>query len=163
MLRPWLTTLAPIVLDRLRRRQRAQEIAEVVGERMKLEPYRVGGERSARQSRPLDRTLAFLDPLLGRATLVVESDDPLGWTAHVRHDEANPGIKLARMPLDFGDHPALSAEHVDSGNTLRMQRRRRNIGRLHADTGPAFDNGRTIWQLPLVLSWRSGPKTWSAH
>src|SRR5262249_26575236 len=27
------------VLDRLRRRQRAQEIAEVVGERMKLEPH----------------------------------------------------------------------------------------------------------------------------
>jgi hypothetical protein len=42
------------VLDRLRRRQRAQEIAEVVGERMKLESYRVGGERSARQSRPLE-------------------------------------------------------------------------------------------------------------
>src|SRR6516162_3250626 len=39
------------VLDRLRRRQRAQEIAEVVGERMKPEPHRVGGERSARQSR----------------------------------------------------------------------------------------------------------------
>src|SRR5262249_57049774 len=36
------------VLDRLRRRQRAQEIAEVVGECMKLEPHRVGGERSAR-------------------------------------------------------------------------------------------------------------------
>src|SRR5262250_3445982 len=35
------------VLDRLRRRQRAQEIAEVVGEGMKLEPHRVGGERSA--------------------------------------------------------------------------------------------------------------------
>jgi hypothetical protein len=42
------------VVDRLRRRQRAQEIAEVVGERMKLEPHRIGGERSARQSRPLD-------------------------------------------------------------------------------------------------------------
>jgi 2-phospho-L-lactate transferase/gluconeogenesis factor (CofD/UPF0052 family) len=34
------------VLDRLRRRQRAQEIAEVVGERMKLEPHPIGGERS---------------------------------------------------------------------------------------------------------------------
>jgi hypothetical protein len=43
------------VLDRLRRRQRAQEIAEVVGEGMKLEPHRVGRECSARQSRPLDR------------------------------------------------------------------------------------------------------------
>jgi len=27
--------------------------------------------------------------------------DPLGWTAHVRHDEANPGIKLAGMPLNL--------------------------------------------------------------
>src|SRR5262249_39658403 len=41
------------------RRQRPQEIAEVVGERMKLEPHRVGGERSARQSRPLDRAFAL--------------------------------------------------------------------------------------------------------
>ena len=52
------------VLDRLGRRQRAQEVAEIVGERMKLEPHGVGGERPARQPRPLDRALAFLDPLL---------------------------------------------------------------------------------------------------
>jgi hypothetical protein len=71
-------------LDRLRRRQRAQEIAEVVGERMKLEPHRIGGERSARQSRPLDRAFAFLDPLLARPALIVESNDALGLAAHVR-------------------------------------------------------------------------------
>ena len=35
------------VLDRLGCRQRAQEVAEIVGERMKLEPARVGGERPA--------------------------------------------------------------------------------------------------------------------
>ena len=35
------------VFDRLRRRQRAQEVAEIVGERMKLKPDRVGGERPA--------------------------------------------------------------------------------------------------------------------
>jgi hypothetical protein len=34
-------------LDRLGRRQRAQEIAEIVGERMKLKPDRIGGERPA--------------------------------------------------------------------------------------------------------------------
>ena len=49
------------VLDRLRRRPHAQEIAEVVGERTKLEPHRVGGERLARQSRPLDRAFALLN------------------------------------------------------------------------------------------------------
>src|SRR5215510_39118 len=58
------------VLDRLRRRQRAQEIAEIVGEGMKLEPHRVCGERSARQSRPLDRAFALLDPLLARPPLL---------------------------------------------------------------------------------------------
>jgi hypothetical protein len=43
---------------------------------MKLEPHRVGGERSARQSRPLDRAFALLDPLLARPAFVVEGDDP---------------------------------------------------------------------------------------
>src|SRR5262249_40258365 len=78
---------------------------EVVGERMKLEPHRVGGERSARQSRPLDRAFALLDPLLARPALVVESNDALGRAAHVRHDEADAGIKFSGMPLDLGDNP----------------------------------------------------------
>ena len=33
------------VLDRLWRRQRAQKITKIVGQRMKLKPNRVGGER----------------------------------------------------------------------------------------------------------------------
>ncbi len=36
------------VFDRLGRRERAQEIAEIVGQRMKLEPDGIGGERPAR-------------------------------------------------------------------------------------------------------------------
>jgi hypothetical protein len=55
------------VLDRFGRRQRAQEVAEIVRERMKLEPHRVSGERPARQPRPLARAFAFLDPLFARA------------------------------------------------------------------------------------------------
>ena len=85
-----------------------QKIAEVVGERLKLEPNGIGGERSARQPRPLDRPLAFLDPLLARAALVVEGHDILGRTAHVGHDEADPGIELPRMPLDLGNDTAWS-------------------------------------------------------
>src|SRR5262245_42833620 len=72
---------------------------------MKLEPHRIGGERSARQSRPLDRAFALLDPLLARPALVVESNDALGRAAHVRHDEADAGIKFSGMPLDLGDNP----------------------------------------------------------
>src|SRR5262245_42088943 len=35
---------------------------------MKLEPHGVGHERPARQPRPFDRALAFLDPLLAPAS-----------------------------------------------------------------------------------------------
>jgi hypothetical protein len=38
------------VFDQLRRRQRAQEIAEIVSERMKLETDGVGGKRPTRQT-----------------------------------------------------------------------------------------------------------------
>ena len=71
---------------------------------MKLEPHRVGGERSARQSRPLHRAFALLDPSLAHPALVVDSNDALGRAAHVRHDETDAGIKLSGMPLDLGDN-----------------------------------------------------------
>jgi len=80
----------------------AQEAAEIVGERVKLTPPGIGGERPARQPRPSDRTLAFIDRLLRHAALIVEGDNPLGRSAHVRHDEADAGIKLAWVPLDLG-------------------------------------------------------------
>src|SRR5215510_14044667 len=73
---------------------------------MKLEPYGVGRERPARQPRPFDRALAFLDPLLARAALVVEREHALGRAAHVRHDEADARINFFGMPLDLGNHPA---------------------------------------------------------
>ena len=50
------------VFDRLGRRQRAQEVAEIVSERVKLETDSIGGEGTARQARPLDRPFALLDP-----------------------------------------------------------------------------------------------------
>ena len=63
------------VFDRLGRRQRAQEIAEIVGERMKLEPHRVGRERPTRQPRPLDHALTLFDPTFARPAFVVEGDE----------------------------------------------------------------------------------------
>jgi putative transposase len=52
------------VFDRLRRRQRAQEVAEIVRQRMKLKPDGVGGEGAAGKPRPFDCALALLDPSL---------------------------------------------------------------------------------------------------
>src|SRR6516164_2193935 len=73
---------------------------------MKLVANGVGRERPARQSRPLDRTLALLDPLLASAALVVEGADPLRRSCHVGDDEADTRIKLSGMPFDLRNHPA---------------------------------------------------------
>src|SRR5262245_34987856 len=73
---------------------------------MKLEPHGVGRQLPARQPCPLDRALAFLDPLFARPALIVEGDDPLGWARQGGDDETDARIKLAGMPYDFGDHPA---------------------------------------------------------
>jgi len=90
----------------LRHRQCAHEIAEVVRQGMELEANRIGGEGAARQAGPLDRALALLDPLLGRAALVVERDDALGRPHQVGDNEADARIKLAGVPLDLGHDPA---------------------------------------------------------
>ena len=92
------------ISDRLRRCQRAQEVAEIVGERMKLEANGIGGEGTAGKPSPLDRALALIDPLFARAALVVEGDDILGAARHVGDDESDARIKFAGMPFDLGDH-----------------------------------------------------------
>ena len=74
--------------DRLGCCQGAQEVAEIVGEGVKLETDRIGGKRPARQAGPLDRTLTFFDPLLAGAALVVEGDDVLGRSRQVGDDSA---------------------------------------------------------------------------
>jgi hypothetical protein len=46
-------------LGRLRHRQRPHEVAQVIGQGMKLKANRVGGEGAARQARPLDRLIGI--------------------------------------------------------------------------------------------------------
>jgi len=65
-----------------------------------LEANGVGGEGATGQPGPFDRALAFLDPLLRRATLVVEADDALGRPRQVGHDKADTRVKLGGVPLD---------------------------------------------------------------
>ena len=62
---------------------------------MKLKPNLVVAEAMAGQTGPVDRVLAFLDPLLRRAALVIEGDDAVGGTAQIGHDEADTGIEFA--------------------------------------------------------------------
>ncbi len=52
--------------------QRAHEVAEIVGQSVKLKPDLVVAELPAGEARPFDRVLACLDPLHRRATLIAE-------------------------------------------------------------------------------------------
>jgi hypothetical protein len=54
---------------------------------------------------PLDRALAFLDPLLRRAALVVEGDETPGRPDKVGNNKADARVQLARMPLDLSRDP----------------------------------------------------------
>jgi hypothetical protein len=74
---------------------------------MKLETDGVSDDRTARQPRPLDQAIAFLDRFIADPTLVVKGDDTLVGPRYVRHDEAYARIEFARMPLDLGEDAAL--------------------------------------------------------
>ena len=101
--RPWRTTLAPILTSFSRsvvsdqcstlfgQGQRPHKIGQIVGQGVKLELYLVVAELAARQPRPFDSVLAFLDVLPRFASLIVESNYPLGGAGQVGDNEADTG------------------------------------------------------------------------
>ena len=82
------------VLHRLRQGQRPHEVAEVVSHGVKLKPDLVVAEFLARQARPPDGILAFLDMLFRCAPLVVKGHHAFGGSGQVGDDEADPGNLL---------------------------------------------------------------------
>ena len=97
------------VVDRPGRRQCSYEIAEVVGERVKVKADDVGGERPARKPRPFDRALALLVPLLRRP-----AQSRMG---HVfrRNRTAFPRIPTGLKPRDVRGH-----EYFRPVNRIKM-------------------------------------------
>ena len=94
--------------DRLRRRDGAQEVGEVVSQGMKLEPHSIGREAHAGQPRPLQSVLAFLDMLLRRSPIIVKGQDPLVRQTAVGDDKSDLWEQFTRMELDLGhDAPGL--------------------------------------------------------
>src|SRR5262245_31604892 len=113
---------------------------------MKLEPHRVGGERSARQSRPLDRALAFLDPLFARPALIVEGDDPVGRARQVGDDETDARIKLAGMPFDFGaSTTAVAKIQKHRGVADEAQRQRQQKAQVLPPRPPQHQTSPEAW------------------
>ena len=119
---------------------------------MKLEPNLVVAELPARQPRPFDRVLAFLDKLFRFASLIVEGDDPLCRVAQVGDDEADTRNQFAGMPFDLGDDAAflspLSGLIAEAGARAPHMARRTSarMGRL-LPLGPRFATGNARPQI----------------
>ena len=103
---PLLETRERPALDPRRQDQSAPEVAQVVGQDTQLQAHFVRPETMARQPRPVGGRLAFLDPLLRRAALVVEPYDRTTREDHVSHDEADAGEQLTSVVLHLGDNPS---------------------------------------------------------
>ena len=76
---------------------------------MKLKSHRVGLHQPAGQPCPPDGVLTFSNPLLRRASPVVEGHHPLWRTRQVRDEEPDTRAEPARVPLDLNDDPAGAA------------------------------------------------------
>src|SRR5262245_24434555 len=68
----------------------SQQIAKIVGDHPEEQPDLVGPEAVAREARPMGGFLAFLDPLLRRPALIVETDDGSVRPGQGGHDEPHP-------------------------------------------------------------------------
>jgi hypothetical protein len=80
---------------------------------------------------PVGGRLAFLDPLLCGASLVVETDDGLVRPGQRGDDEAHAGEKFAEVVLHLRDYAARAVP----GGCLVVE-------------APVADQGRVTWSVP---------------
>src|SRR2546427_7972152 len=97
--RPPRSTLFPYTT--LFRSQPPPQVAQVVGDYTQPEPYLVRPKAVAAQAGHLHRLLAFFDPLLRRAPLVVETHHGPAVRLQVGHDESDPAEQLPKVELHF--------------------------------------------------------------
>ena len=132
------------VLNLLRQRQRAQEVAEIVGERVELQANRIVAEAVAGKPCPVDRVLTFLDPLLGCTPSIIKLRHPCSRSRQVGDDEADARIEFTRMPLNLGHNtPGLAPGRCLIGEA-----------RAFSDLGFGFDSFGSLRPLdafPEVL------------
>ena len=103
-------------LDPVRQSEPSPQVAQVVGQHAELQSHFVGPKAMARKPRPVCGLLAFFNPLLGRAALVLEAHHRPTRQRHVRRDKADAREQLTEMMLDLG-HDASRL-----GPTLRLIR-----------------------------------------
>src|ERR1035437_1108017 len=76
------------VLDSLGQRQPPPQISQVVSQHTQREPHSVGAETMAREASHLYRLFPLFDPLLSRASLLIEAHHRSAVRPQIGHDEA---------------------------------------------------------------------------
>jgi hypothetical protein len=92
------------VPHRLRQRRLPQKVAQVEGQHEQLQPHLVVHKVVTRKPGPFNGVLAFLDPLLRRASLIVEPHHRFGWPTQIGHDEPDAREQFAAVPLHIRPH-----------------------------------------------------------
>src|ERR1035437_7145241 len=133
------------VLDSLRQHQPPPQVHKVVGQHAQPESYLIGPEMMAAQPRHLHRLLAFFDPLLRRASLVVETDHSPTVHPQIGHDESDSGEQLPKVELHLRHHPP-----------RRLPTRRLIEKALVPDhgfmTGPSYRPRQQLVDVPLQIA-----------
>ena len=83
-----------------------KEVSHVVCQDEQLQPHLIVHKVMTRQPCPLERVLAFLDPLLCRAPKVVEAYDTFRGPTQVGYDEPHPRKQFTLMPFHLGHYAA---------------------------------------------------------
>src|SRR5271157_28 len=89
-----------------------EHVEEVVCQDAHKQPGLVGCESMAARLVPTQRVLPLFDPILNVPTTVVHLDHLPGRKLGIGHDEPDPWEELPFVPLDFGNHPALSVPRL---------------------------------------------------
>jgi len=113
--------------------QSPQQVAKVVGDDAEQQTDLVGPEAVTGKPCPVGRGLAFLDPLLSRAALIVEAHDGPLRPGQGGDDETHPGEEFAEVMLDLCDHPAIagSQTRLTAESRVRCSRRGRRLFKRH--------------------------------
>ena len=84
----------------------ADQTEQIVGKKTPFQPGFVRRKPMTTCFVPAQRVLALLYPVFNVASAVVHLDHLACRKPGIGHDEIVPGERFAKMPFDFGDHPA---------------------------------------------------------
>src|ERR1019366_817557 len=120
------------------------QVPQVIGDHAQPQSHFVGPETMATQPCHLHRLLAFLDPLLRRAPLIIEPHHGPTVSLQVGDDEPHTWEQLSKVELHLGHHPPW---HLP---TRRLIQKALVLDQW-LDTGPAYRPWQQLRDIPFQV------------